>query len=823
MEVCAQCGSVYAARSRSCPHCGAPASEPAGRPTRKVVTALFCDVVESTALGERLDPEVLSGVLERYFSLAREIVERHGGTVEKFIGDAVVAFFGVPRVHEDDALRAVRSAVEIVQALPGVAEETGIPLQVRTGVNTGLVLAGHSGTPAIGDALNVAARLEQAARPGEIIIGEQTLLLVRDAVEVEPLEPLALKGKSEGVSAFRLLAVDPVAPGRARRLDAPMVGRGRELAMLCTAWERTVETGECHLFTVLGAAGVGKSRLVAELAGGLGDGALFLSGRCLPYGDAITFWPLMEALAPVRARAEKLIGMLDGGSVGTPAVLFSEVRGLLDELALERPVLLHIDDLQWAEPMLLDLLDYVRAAPHRAALMLLCSARLEFLEQHSTWDIAGSPAAACLLEPLRREEAEALLDQHPGLDTETRRQILATAQGNPLFLQEMAALADEGRQTGVPPTIEALLSSRIENLEQAERDVLERAAIDGEVFHRNGLEALCEPVDAGDLSASLAALLRKGVIRGADGVAGEGAFRFSHLLLRDVAYEAIPMATKADLHERYGRWLAATAPEPTERDEIAGWHLERSVEFACKLGAPRDERLAHEAAERLLSAGIRAGDRWDVVASRALLERALSLCEHESSLHGLVAVELADQLMRVGDFRRAEDLLELAKRTPDVAARARLSSLEFLQSTRPYGEWQAVVRDALPELLDEYTKSGDDLALAKTHMLAFWMYWDALDSRAAGQAASPPSMPAGRTASTCASGRCCGIWRRLPKGPSRSRSSLRPRTTPSASRAPTWRRWDSSGGRSRVANNATTTRGWSSTAPRTVSRLSDSA
>ena len=457
------------------------------------MTALFCDVVESTALGERLDPEVLSGVLERYFSMARQIVERHGGTVEKFIGDAVVAFFGVPRVHEDDALRAVRSAVEIVQALPGIEDETGIALQVRTGVNTGLVLAGLGETPAIGDAVNVAARLEQAAGPGEIVIGEQTLLLVRDAVEVEPLEPLELKGKSERVAAFRLLAVDPVAPGRSRRLDAPMVGRGRELAMLRSAWERTVETGECHLFTVLGAAGVGKSRLVAELAGGLGDDALFLSGRCLPYGDAITFWPLMEALAPVRSRAEKVIGMLDGESVGTPAVLFSEVRRLLDELARERPLLLHIDDLQWAEPMLLDLLDYLLDAPHQAALMVLCAARPEFLERHSTREIGSSRASVCLLEPLRRDEAEALLGQHPGLDPATRRKMLETAQGNPLFLQEMAALAGEGGGAGVPPTIQALLASRIENLEQAERDLLERAAIDGEVFHREGLARCTGP------------------------------------------------------------------------------------------------------------------------------------------------------------------------------------------------------------------------------------------------------------------------------------------------------------------------------------------
>ncbi|MGZ4287598.1 MAG: adenylate/guanylate cyclase domain-containing protein [Solirubrobacteraceae bacterium] len=229
------------------------------------MTVLFCDVTGSTALGEELDPEALFGVMSRYVEELRAIIERHGGTVAKFIGDAVMAVFGIPRVHEDDALRAVRAAAEIRTRLPAIAQQVGVQLRFRSGVNTGLVFVGEGENLAVGDAVNVAARLEQAAQPGEIVLGESTHGLVRDAVEVEPLEALSLKDKSEPVAAFRPLGVDPLAPGLARRFDVPLVGRERELRLLREAWDRAVAEAGCHLFTLLGAAGVGKSRLVAEL------------------------------------------------------------------------------------------------------------------------------------------------------------------------------------------------------------------------------------------------------------------------------------------------------------------------------------------------------------------------------------------------------------------------------------------------------------------------------------------------------------------------------------------------------------------------------
>src|SRR5215218_9582599 len=291
MVSCPSCGRENPTGSSFCNACGAPLAGPeaAGREYRKVVTVLFCDVAGSTALGEAVDPEALRALLGRYFDQMKAIVERHGGSVEKFIGDAVMAVFGVPRLHEDDALRAVRAAVEMRNALP----ELGV--EARIGVNTGEVVVGTAERLATGDAVNVAARLEQAAAPGEILLGAETAQLVRDAVETEPTEPLALKGKSDSLVAHRLLALHDEAPAFARQLAAPLVGRDRELRRLQEAFAQAVDDRTCQLFTILGVAGIGKSRLTAEFIDSLED-AIVVRGRCLPYGEGITYWPVVEVL-----------------------------------------------------------------------------------------------------------------------------------------------------------------------------------------------------------------------------------------------------------------------------------------------------------------------------------------------------------------------------------------------------------------------------------------------------------------------------------------------------------------------------------------------
>ncbi len=446
MGVCARCGAESPPGFRFCGACGAPLTteDTARRQTRKVVTAVFCDVTGSTALGEELDPEVLRGVLNRYFEEIRATIERHGGTVEKFIGDAVMAVFGIPQVHEDDALRAVRAASEIRERLPAIAQEVGVTLRFRTGINTGPVLMGEGENLAIGDAVNVAARLEQAAAPGEIVLGADTLRLVRDAVEVEVLEPLALKGKSEPVPAFRLSALDPSAPGVARHLDAPLVGRERELRLLQEAWERVVGESGCHLFTLLGAAGVGKSRLIAEVLAGIEGQATILRGRCLPYGEGITFWPLIEALAPVGGQAQPVFERLAGGGAAVPQELFWDVRRLLESLAAQRPLVLYVDDLQWAESMLLDLLDHVADLSRGKPILLLCAARPELLEDRAGWGGGKLNATSVLLEPLAADAAASLLERlGDGLDPQARARIVRASEGNPLFLEEMVSLALE--------------------------------------------------------------------------------------------------------------------------------------------------------------------------------------------------------------------------------------------------------------------------------------------------------------------------------------------------------------------------------------------
>jgi hypothetical protein len=619
-------------------------------------------------------------------------------------------------------LRAVRAAAEIRERLPAVADEVGVALRFRTGVNTGPVLMGEGENIAIGDAVNVAARLEQAAAPGEIVLGEETLRLVRDAVEVERLEPLELKGKSEPVPAFRLLSVDPEAAGFARHLDLPLIGRVDELRMLREAWERVVRESGCHLFTVLGAAGVGKSRLVAELLASVGDEATVLRGRCLHYGEGITFWPLVEMLTPVGDRAQQLLEHLTIGGAATPEELFWEVRRLLESLAAERPLIMHIDDLQWAEPMLLDLIDHIADLSRGVPILLVGTARPELLDGSPTWAGGKLNATTVLLEPLGPTESEALLDQlADGLDVDSRVRVIAASQGNPLFLEEMAALVSERGTVEVPPTIQALLAARLELLAAEERELLERGAVEGEVFHRLAVRALSGELGAAEVELRLAGLVRKELIRPhAATLVADEAFRFRHLLIRDAAYNGLPKATRAELHERFARWLEDSASGLAELDEIAGWRLEQAVRYLRELGREPDASLARSAGEHLHAAGRQAGRRGDTPAARNLLERALALAD--GTLHAQVAVDLADQMIEAGDMTHLDEVLAEAEEEPTIAAAAALARLEWLARTRP-SEAIAAIESRLPGLIDEMTGSGDSRSLARAHMVAWVAHW----------------------------------------------------------------------------------------------------
>jgi class 3 adenylate cyclase/DNA-binding SARP family transcriptional activator len=712
-----------------------PGMQPdAPRRARKVVTVLFCDVTGSTALGEEHDPEALFGVMNRYFEELRTIIERHGGTVAKFIGDAVMAVFGIPRVHEEDALRAVRAAAEIRARLPGIARAVGVELRFRTGINTGLVLVGEGENLAVGDAVNVAARLEQAAQPGEILLGEVTYRLVRDAVEVVALEALSLKGKSEPVTAFRLLAVDPLAPGLARRFDVALVGRERELRALRDAWDRAVAEAGCHLFTLLGAAGVGKSRLVAELLSAVVEEARLLQGRCLPYGEGITFWPLLEALTGAGEETEAVLERLRSGGTATPHELFLEVRLTLESLAADGPVLVHIDDLQWAEPLLLDLLDHIVELSRGAPILLLCTARAELLEERPVWGGGKLNATTMMLEPLGNAECEALLfELGDGVDPPARERVVTASGGNPLFLEEMSALVRETGSHAVPSTIQALLAARLERLDAEEREVLERGAVEGEVFHRGVARLLAGGERSElDVDAWLAGLVRKDLIRPhAATLPGDEAFRFRHLLIRDAAYDGLPKATRAELHERLARALDA-APDLTALDEIAGWHLEQAVRYRRELDENVSGELSEAASEHLHAAGLRARERDDVMAAKNLLERARLLAPEGDIRRARIGLDLAEQLIKAGEVAQVDELLTDARRHPDVDALTALTRLEWMTHVRPPGATQAI-ESQLPGLLERFARIGDERALARSHMLAHGLHWMRARATPAGE------------------------------------------------------------------------------------------
>jgi len=427
----------------------------------------------------------------------KAIVERHGGAVEKFIGDAVMAVFGVPTANEDDALRAVRAAAEMRDALP----ELG--LQARIGVNTGMVVTGTEERLATGDVVNVAARLEQAAEPGDVLLGEPTLALVRETVEIEPLEPLELKGKAEPVPAHRLLVVlgEPE-----RRHETRFVGRERELALIREAWERALSERRCELVTVVGDAGVGKSRLVAEALAPL-DAAI-VRGRCLPYGEGITCWPVVEVLKqldtlPPDAETASAIRSLLGEADATAAAeeLAWAFRKTLEHPGAQRPLAVIFDDVHAGEETFLDLVEHVALLSSGSPILLICMSRPELIERRAEWPVQ------LRLEPLPAEDVDSLIPARIGKGL--REQIARAAGGNPLFVGEMLVMADDGDGSGemvVPPTLQALLAARLDQLAPAERTVLECGAVEGEVFHRGAVQTLA--TGEGAVTPRLAAVSR---------------------------------------------------------------------------------------------------------------------------------------------------------------------------------------------------------------------------------------------------------------------------------------------------------------------------
>jgi DNA-binding SARP family transcriptional activator/tetratricopeptide (TPR) repeat protein len=698
---------------------------------RKTVTILFADVVDSSALAAKLDPEVLRVVMRSYFDLVGSVVERHGGTVEKFIGDAAMAVFGIPELHEDDALRAVRAATELHEAL-GALETSHVLLRICVGVNTGEVLATDPSSGesfATGGPVILATRLQQAALPGETLVGATTQVLIRDAVSTEAVEPLDLGGAIGRVPAFRVLGLADETVGLQLGRTAPLVGRADELARLRAALAGVQSERKSRVLTVFGDAGIGKTRLAAELVSSAD--ATLLVGRCVPYGEGATYLPLAEAVRmafPKRVRATvasllagdehadavaQRIAELTGDAEGSVSAgeLFWAVRRFLEALAAQQPVLLVLEDVHWAEPTLLDLVEYLSAWVSKAPVLVLCLARPDLLETRPGW-----AEGAIGLKRLSREESAELVGELADVTDDVRSRIVEVAEGNALFVEQLLAyvVEDAGPETldALPPSIEALLASRLDRLQPEERALLERAAVVGKEFTRSAVIHLSPPTELSGIDAQLQTLSRKGLIEGRRLPADDDAFRFYHVLVRDVAYAGITKEQRSDLHERHATWL-------DQRDapaEIVGYHFEQAHRYRGEL-RPRDPTLpflAERAATRLSEAGIRAWKRADTPAAVTLLARASALVPAQAEL--LCELGLAQR--NAGEGELAERTLEQAIAAAETAgdqgaalrARIELAHARLFTSQGDSSELLELAEQAIP-LFEEL---GDDRALGRT-------------------------------------------------------------------------------------------------------------
>ena len=640
---------------------------------------LFCDVVGSTELGERFDPEVLRGMMSRFYAAIREPVARHGGTVEKVIGDALVAVFGVPVVREDDALRAVRAALEMRDAVLAAGE-----IEARIGVNTGDVLtrdATLAESLVVGDAVNVAARLEQAAGPGEVLVGEDTWALVGHAARGEQVAPISAKGKREPLIAWRLLDVDPAAGGLRRRLDLPMIGRDDELELVRWAMNRTTRIRRPHLVTVLGQAGIGKSRLIAEVKR-LRDDVSVLTGHCRSTAGATPMAPWLEVawaavppdlgstagiaeLLPEDPQAGAVVACLDPSGAAGSADVGWAVSRLIGGLASVETVVVVLEDVHWADDVLLDVVGQLLGRSEHRALLVVCTARPEFAERHPGWG-AGSNTTTIAIERLDDlQTRELLINASPDLSSDGADRVVAAAEGNPLFAEHLAALVgDHDTTVGLPRSIQVLLTARLEALPSAEGEVVEVAAVAGRDFPVAAVEALTGRAIEGELDH----LAQRELLE----PTRDGRCQFSHALLHEAAYGLISKQRRSDLHIRLARWL----DERGSDDAIVGDHLERAYVLHTELSQSDagTERLGEEAGMRLAAAGRRADALGDPARARVLLERALNLLPEGSPLQAAAMIELAAAGWNLLSREHVRQLLESGR---DLAASNGLRALEL--------------------------------------------------------------------------------------------------------------------------------------------------
>ncbi|MEA2220610.1 MAG: hypothetical protein QOJ35_3236 [Solirubrobacteraceae bacterium] len=633
-------------------------AEPATRPARRPHARLRVSVLAARADLE--DPEALHAVFER----CTAVVERHGGTVERYLGDAVVGLFGLEGSHDDDAMRAARAAVELRSATP----------ELRLGVDSGEVFLGpgpRGATIATGSPITSAGRLAERALAGEILLGDAIRGTIGTDMGVD-------------VASGRLLALQPEQPALLRAPQTPFVGRARELDELRAAYEQARDGRASRVVTVVGPPGIGKSRLAGEFLACLGDEPIVLAGRCLAYGEGTTYRALADIVRGLgedpRRRIEELLagdeqairGILGAAGLSDEPAQADEtawaMRRLLERLARDRPVVLFVEDIHWAEPALLDLLDHLVVLSRDAPILLVCLTRPELFDVRPQWAAPEPRGSVLVLDALGERDARELAERLGASDLADR--IVLRAEGNPLFVEQLVAVgSDDGE---LPASIQAVLAARIDRLEADERMILQRAAVEGRTFHSAALASLLPDRERRAMDRFLVRLARKGLVAGDEPqFPGEDAFRFTHALIRDVAYAGLPKLVRADLHADMAGWLEG---RPQAADEIVGFHFEQACTLARELGraGSREDALATRAVRRLKAASRTGLARGNPAGASTLLERAVALLGPAAAERAELLPALGSSLFETGRLTAASTVLDEAlELTSDPRLRAR--------------------------------------------------------------------------------------------------------------------------------------------------------
>ena len=756
---------------------------------RKLVTVLFADIVGSTAIGASHDPEVVRRTLSRAFAEVRQVLEAHGGTVEKFIGDAVFAIFGIPRTHDDDADRAVRAAFALRERITALNADNRFALELRIGVNSGQVVTGDAGeTLVTGDAVNAGARLQAAAAPGEILVGALTHELTEGAVRFGAMREIDAKGIGRLTvwPAAELVSALPAQHRGIAGLRAPLIGRDDELRLLVDSHRKLASERRAALVTIFGGAGVGKSRLVAEFAEAIGPDRV-RRGRCLPYGEGITFWPVVEILradagitavdsheeATRKLRSAVLASFAEASEdaeavarrlsvlAGTasredvlpevPAETMQQelrwgLRRYFERRAATQPLTLVFDDIHWAEPALLDLIEHL-AEWSRAPLFLLCMARPDLRELRATWGGGLMNSSAIRLEPLTADESARLIRELLSIDAlpeELRQRVITRSEGNPLYVEEfLRMLLDGGHVTKVdgrfvagksldslvvPATLQGLIAARLDTTPSTVKRALQRAAVVGKVFWPDAILAQ-GPFDE-QVEQLLQEAARRDLVSELDerGLGGGRAWTFKHILIRDVAYDTIPKTERSRAHDAFARWLEQVAgARVDEYADIVAYHAEQAFLLTRELGDSGLQDLGDRAYRRLMEAGTKAKQRGDLRAALAFFRRALTIAEaidlppgerlvtRGFVAHARMTIEASQEVLD----EIATLVTELRALPPTVVLVDLLYVLSYAVSDKDFAATIALDQEAIATA----RAVGDADTIAEAVLRSAWAWW----------------------------------------------------------------------------------------------------